>query len=103
MQKSRENYRLLSILSIPSKLAEGQICSIVDKHKDSSGIAHPNQCGYKQGRSTQGILLHLTEKWNQAINEGLYVAILFIDFQKASDGVQEVSKKFFDARLNTRK
>ena len=63
VQKSRENYRPLSILSIPSKLAEGQICSIVDKHMDSSGVAHPNQWGYKQGRSTEGLLLHLTEKW----------------------------------------
>ena len=47
---SRENYRPLSILSIPSKFLEGHhmeisyiVCFKVDKHMEISGIGHTNQ------------------------------------------------------------
>ena len=84
---SRENYRPLSILSIPSKLLEGQVCHKVDKHMEVSGIGHTNQWGFKEGRSTEGLLLHLTEHWKGALDNGQYVGVLFVDFKKAFDSV----------------
>ena len=56
-----EKYRPISLLSIPSKLLEGQVCHLIDQRLEASGIAHENQWGFRKGRSTEGLLLHLTE------------------------------------------
>ena len=79
---SRENYRPLSILSIPSKLLEGQVCHKVDKHMEVSGIGHPNKWGFKEGRSTQGLLLYLTEHWKEPWTTVNMLGVLFVDFKK---------------------
>ena len=84
---SRENYRPLSILSIPSKLLEGQVCHRVDEQMGIAGIGNENQWGFKQGRSTEGLLLYITEQWKEALDNGQYVGILFVDFKKAFDSV----------------
>lgn len=54
------NYRPISLLSIPGKLLENQICSIIDSH-----------------------LL----AWKLAMDKGQIVGAIFIDFQKAFDTV----------------
>ena len=82
-----ENYRPLSLLSIPSKLLEGQVCHFLDKHLEEAGIGHQNQWGFCKGRSTEGLLLYLTETWKQALDDNYYVGVLFVDFKKAFDSV----------------
>ena len=37
--------------------------------------------------STESLLLHLTETWKLALDKGLDVGVLFIDFQKTFDSV----------------
>ena len=44
----RQNCRPLSLLSIPSKKQEGQICKTVDKHLDMNGAITPYQWGFKR-------------------------------------------------------
>ena len=82
-----ENYRPLSLLSIPSKLLEGQVCHLLDKHLEEAGIGHQNQWGFRKGRSAEGLLLYLTEIWRQALDDNYYVGVLFVDFKKAFDSV----------------
>ena len=41
----------------------------------------------KQGKSTETFMLHLTEKWKQALEENKVVGVLFIDFKKAFDSI----------------
>lgn len=57
----RGNYRTLSMLSIPSKLLEGVVCSAIDDHRVT--IPNIRQWGYKNGLSTELLLVYLTEKW----------------------------------------
>jgi len=86
------NYRSISLLSIPSKLLESQIRSLIDNHLNSCGM---NSCGTKsckqwgftKGLSTEGMLISMTEKWTITIDNGQTVGAVFIDFQKAFDTV----------------
>ena len=81
------NYRPISLLSIPSKLLESQICNIIDTHLNSCGIKSCKQWGFSKGLSTEGMLTSMTEGWKTAIDNGLTVGAVFIDFQKAFDTV----------------
>ena len=81
------NYRPLSMLNIPGKLLEGQVCEIIDKHLENNELISDKQWGFWKGRSTEGLLLQLTEEWKSQIDRGYVVGIIFIDFQKAFDTV----------------
>ena len=52
---------------------------------ESNGSRATSQWGFRKGRSTEGLLLHMTETWKQALDEGLIVGVLLIDFRKAFD------------------
>ena len=82
-----ENYRPLSMLSIPGKLLEAQICEALDEHLENKELLSDNQWGFRKGRSAEGLLLKLTEKWKLAVDSGLTVGVVFMDFQKAFDTV----------------
>ena len=73
------------MLSIPSKLLEGVVCSEIDYHVEK--VPNPNQLAYKKGLSTESLILYLTETWKSAMDNGKYVCILLIDFRKAFDTV----------------
>ena len=75
------------LLSIPSKLLESHICSIIDTHLNSCGTKSCKQWGFSKGLSTEGMLISMTERWKTAIDNGLTVGAVFIDFQKAFDTV----------------
>ena len=81
----RGNYRPLSMLSIPSKLLEGVVCSAIDENR----VSFPNvrQWGYKKGLSTELLLVYLTDKWKMEMDRGNFVSIILIDFRKAFDTV----------------
>ena len=79
------NCRLLSMLSIPGKLLEGQLCEIIDKHLEDNELISDKQWGFRKGRSTLGLLLQLGRKWKSEIDRGYVIGIIFIDFQKAFD------------------
>ncbi len=83
----RENYRPLSLLSIPSKIHEGQISYHLDNHMKVNGAKTPNQWGFAEGKSTELLLLHMTEIWKYALDQGKVVGVLLIDFKKAFDSV----------------
>ena len=52
-------------------------------------MPNPNQWGFKKGHSTELLLIYLTETWKKAIEEGKAVGVIFIDFSKASDTVDD--------------
>ena len=81
------NYRPLSTLNIPGKLLERQECEIIDKHMEDNELISDKEWGFQKGKSTEGLLLQLTEKWKSQIDRGYAVGIIFIDFQKAFDMV----------------
>jgi len=69
------NYRPVSLLSIPSKLLERQICSLIDNHLNSCGT---KRC-FTKGLSTERMLISMTEKWKIATDNGRTVGAVFID------------------------
>ena len=81
------NYRPLSMLSVPSKIFEGQICKHIDNHMEEHELQTDRQWGYRKNRSTETLLLLLTETWKQALDLGKVVGVLFVDFHKAFDTV----------------
>ena len=81
------NYRPLSMLSIPGKLFESQACDNIDKHVTIHNLLSKNQWGFNKERSTEELLLQITEKWKNARDKGLIVGAIFLDCQKAFDSV----------------
>ena len=45
------------------------------------------QWANRKGKSTEQLLIHLTERWGEAVERKLFVGILFVDFTKAFDTV----------------
>eukprot|EP00795_Rhopilema_esculentum_P001940 gene1940-16448_t len=86
----RGNYRPLTMLSLPSKVNESLICDGMEKQIDKT---RQNQWAYSKGKSTESILLYLTETWKRHMSKGEVIAILFIDFGKASDCADHIILK----------
>lgn len=82
-----ENYRPISLLSLPGKLLEAVFASEIDNHVYNHNLLSNHQWGFRKGRSPELMLIKLTEKWLSKINNGLYVGIILIDFSKAFDSV----------------
>ena len=83
----RSNFRPISLLSIPGKLLENIPCMAIDNHLTKFQISSDQQWGFKEGRSSETLLLHLTETWKEELDKGNMVGIIFLDFRKAFDTV----------------
>ena len=75
------------MLSIPSKVVESFICSQLNDHLTNQNLLSEHQWGFRTARSTEDLLLHLTESWYTALDNKKAVGILFVDFKKAFDSV----------------
>ena len=56
------NYRPISLLSIPSKILEHQVCDILDDLLSKHSLKNPAQWGFAKGLSAEGMLLSLTDR-----------------------------------------
>ena len=83
----KSNYRPLQMLSIPSKILKATVCRNIDNFNNENALSNENQWGFIKGWSTEGLLIHLTEKWKIALDNGNVVGVVFIDFKKALDCV----------------
>ena len=93
-EKDRTCYRPLSMLSIPSKLMESCVASSITNHVVMQNLLDSRQWAYRKGKSTEQLLIHLTERWREAAEKRLYVGVLFINFTKVFDTVaQRVTTK----------
>ena len=75
------------MLSIVSKIFEGVICRPIECHAQKHKLYSDKQWGYSEGKSTEILLLLLTETWKHIIDRGEIVGALFIDFRKAFDAI----------------
>ena len=80
-----ENYRSISLLSTPSTCQEKIVHNAIYSHV--APYLSDWQHGFVRGRScvTQLILSH--HHWSKALDDGLQVDVVFLDFAKAFDGV----------------
>ena len=86
-EEDRTCYRPLSMLSIPSKLMQSCVASNITNHVVTQNLLDNRQWAYRKGKSTVQLLIHLTERWREAVERKLFVRILFVDFTKAFDTV----------------
>ena len=61
-----------------------------DNHLTTHSLLSDRQWGFRKGHSTESLLLHLTEVWKEALDNGLKEGVLFIDFKKAFDCVDHI-------------
>ena len=80
-----ENYRSISLLSIPSKCQEKIVHHAIYSHV--APYLTDWQHGFIRGRScaTQLVLTH--HQWTKALDDGLQVDLVFLDFAKAFNRV----------------
>ena len=83
-----DNYRPVSLLSVPSKILEAEVNDRLVQHvfKDNQLITD-KQWAYRRGCSTELLLVHLNEIWRMAVDSDNIVAIAFVDFKKAFHSV----------------
>ena len=75
------------MLSIPSKLIESCVAKNIIDHVVTRNLLDDRQWAYKKGKSTEQLLIQITEKWRTAVDRKLLVGVLFVDFTKAFDTV----------------
>ena len=81
------NCRPISLLSVPGKLLERVIYKSVDDHTLSNNVLNNRQWCLRKDYSTESLLLHLTESWKRALDNGNEVGVIFLYFSRALDCV----------------
>ena len=86
-KKKPNNYRPVSLTSIPCKIMESLIQDQIMKHMKSNNLFSNKQFGFLDGRSTVLQLLILLDEWTKTIDEGGSIDCIYCDFKKAFDKV----------------
>ena len=84
---SLTSFRPISVLPTLSKVLERVLYNQIQSHIVRYNILCDHQSGFRSGYSTQDVLLHVTDKWLKAIDEGKYTGAVFLDLAKAFDTV----------------
>ena len=81
------NYRPVSLTSVPGKIREWFILSVLTGHvKDKQGI-RPSQQGFMKSRSCLTNLISCYDQVTHLVGEGKAVDVMYLDFSKAFDTV----------------
>lgn len=66
---------------------ESCVSEIVVRHVSQNKLVTDKQWAYREGHSTELLLVHLSEIWRTAIDASKVVAVTFVDCRKAFDCV----------------
>jgi hypothetical protein len=86
-KQSPENYRPISLTSIPCKILESIIRDHILEHMINNNLLSDRQYGFVSKRSTTLQLLQVMEVWTQALDDRNEIEVAYMDFQKAFDKV----------------
>ena len=99
-----ENYRPVSLTSVPCKILEHIICSHVRDHLDRHNILSTLQHGFRERHSCESQLLTTLQDLLSLHDRGVQVDLVVLDFAKAFDTVpHELGKlKYYgiDSNIN---
>ena len=82
-----ENYRPISLTSIPCKLLEHIICSSIMNHLERFKILNDAQHGFRKKRSCETQLITTLRDFSNCLNNKSQTDAIFLDFSKAFDKV----------------
>ena len=81
------NYRPISLTSVPFKIMQRIVRDQLLIHLNTNNLITKHQHGVRYGRSCATLLLEALEDWSQALDEGLNIYVIYLDFSKAFDKV----------------
>lgn len=81
------NYRPISLLSVVAKALETIISKNITDFFDKHMLLNDRQYGFRKGRSASDLLLNLSSKWNQALDDGDNCFVIALDIAGAFDRV----------------
>ena len=84
---SVENYRPVSLLSIPSKLLEKAVNISFQEYLIENKILSDRQFGFRANHSCETASLCMVDQWSQNVDHGYVNGVAFIDMRKAFDAV----------------
>lgn len=84
---SVSNYRPVSLTSVPCRVMESILKDKITRHLEENKSIKDSQHGFLRNRSCVTNLLHFMEVVTQAVDEGVAVDIIYLDFSKAFDKV----------------
>ena len=82
-----ENYRPVSLLSIPSKILEKAVNKDFQDYLIENRILTDKQFGFRPNHSCETALLCMIDQWAQNVDQGYVNGVAFIDMRKAFDAV----------------
>lgn len=80
-----ENYRPVSLTSVPCKVLESLIRDELMRHLDSHGLLSEHQHGFRPRRSCSTQLLEALDDWTRMMDRKIPVDVVYLDFRKAFD------------------
>lgn len=88
LKSQANNYRPISLTSIPCKILEHILFTHIISHLNSNNLLIDNQHGFRTNRSCDTQLFELLTDLHDSMNNSRYTDAIFIDFSKAFDRVQ---------------
>ncbi|MEW8547929.1 MAG: reverse transcriptase family protein, partial [Candidatus Thiodiazotropha sp.] len=97
-KNNAENYRPISLTSVPGKILEKLIRNAIVEHMTSNELFSKVQHGFVAGRSCITQLLETMEEITELIDNGYDVDVIYLDFCKAFDKVphKRLLKKLYN-------
>ena len=84
---SVENYRPVSLLSIPSKLLEKAVSISFQDYLIENNVLSERQFGFRPNHSCETASICMVDQWSQNVDHGYVNGVAFIDMRKAFDAV----------------
>ena len=115
-RKKCENYRLIDILPIISKIFERSVSNQLYEFLNSNSLLSKHQCGFRPKNSTLAALIQMCDAWyenmgNGKLNGAVFVDIKAFDFinhgillhkMKEQFGISNNELKLFESYLSDR-
>ncbi|RMC07425.1 hypothetical protein DUI87_16893 [Hirundo rustica rustica] len=81
------NYRQASLTSVPGKITEQFILSVITQNSQDGQGLRPSQHGFRRGRSCLTNLISFYDQVTRLVDAGKAVGVVYLDFSKAFDTV----------------